>query len=48
MASDGYKEIYNEAIKWSSEATGQPIDLDKERKIKIYNQECSKNTEFFS
>jgi len=24
------------------------VDLDKERKIKIYNVECPKNTEFFS
>ncbi len=46
--SEGYKEIYDEAIKRSCDATGYTIDIEKERKIKIFNPDCEKNTCFYS
>jgi hypothetical protein len=46
--SEGYKEIYDEAIKRSCDTMGYTIDIEKERKIKIFNSDQEKNTCFYS
>jgi hypothetical protein len=48
LDSEGYQTIYDDATKRSNETNGGPIDLDRERKIKIYNPDHALNTEFFS
>lgn len=48
LDSEGYTEICDQATSRSDGITGGPIDLDKIRKIKIYNLDNPKTTEFFS
>jgi len=47
--SEEYREIFKDEVMRSLNLTpGSPADLERERKIKIYNPDQPRNTQFFS